>query len=264
MFTQFIVTLYKRIFGIAEKFERNALNEIEVLIHKDARHHSPHGFMVATNRALNIKLGTVAFVFSDLVEAPPLTQRVMSDLWAAFHSQGWVPDHLVAYSDLGQMNKEEREELADTFSSAGFTSAAQAEMRISQELNPGRHLDTDAVARAMRSPAVHRQDNRRVGAHETQGPGNLHLTGRATLQTYSPQVAHLLSRYQSRISNVQPDERREFAHIKFEGIVANGVALNQTLELMTDKLELALREIVGSDYDFVAGNSIPKVDLVQH
>jgi hypothetical protein len=236
--------------GYATPFKRNALDEVEVRIHKEARHHAPHGIMVATNRARNIRLAEVPFVFPDLVDAPALTQRVITDLWEAFHSQGWVPDHLVAYGDLQPLAKPEEDEgtqASEGFATAGFPSGDTAAMRLTQDLG--------IVPRSLKVPAVHRQT---TPMHLVGQEGSLHLK-RPRAVELAPPVQQLLERYRNRVATLQPEDIREKALIRFESIVSNGVQCHHSLEYMTDKLELALRE-AGGDWDKSgSGNVTPAV-----
>jgi hypothetical protein len=235
-----IIDRIKARLGFAIEFKRNALDEVELLIHKEARHHAPHGIMVATNRARNIKLAAVPFVFPDLVEAPKLTQRVVTDIWEGFYSQGWVPDHIVAYGDLQPLVKPEEEQgtdASDAFASAGFPSGDTAAMRLTQDLG--------IVPRSLRVPAVQRQGMHLVTPEE---PGQLKLRTRTMAGSYSPQVKSLLARYHARVAKLEPNDLREQAYVRFEGIVNTGTQMNHSLEQMTDKLELALREIASEDF----------------
>jgi hypothetical protein len=221
-----MIKFLKKLFGIAEQFERNTLNEVEVMIHKQARHGMIHGYMVATNRVLGIKLAPVAFVFPDFVEPPLLTHRLVTDLWEAFHSQGWVPDHIASYGSLQNMQHGAVEAEAGE---AGYTHAS-AHFDL-----PLRDLDT-LLARRTKVPAVQRQE----------ADSAITLTRKLGL---------IHDEYAERL-HAMPADKRDALEIQIDQIIQNGLALktyNLVIERVRDTYDMAFNGYVG---DHVGSASI--------
>lgn len=209
------MSILKKLFGIAEEFERNSLNEIVVLLHKEARHHTPHGFITVTNRGLGIKNAPVAFVFPDFPEAPPLTLRLVTDLWEALRAQGYIPHELASYGGLTAVPAEEH-----ASEDAGFVMS-------SYDILAARHGNTDQMARVMKmNPARH-------GMHIVQ-PG-VPAQGTLidpTLKSFTDRVAHF------------DEDGREVASIRFDQIMRNGLARSESLEDIKLRLESALQQML--------------------
>jgi hypothetical protein len=97
------MSIIDRLMNRAPRFERNELNEIDVRFHKEANHHTIHGYLIVTHRQLGIREGAVAFSFPNFSDAPDLDLRLMLDLFEAAKSQGFIPHRLAAYGALQPM-----------------------------------------------------------------------------------------------------------------------------------------------------------------
>jgi hypothetical protein len=198
--------------GMAVAFERNALNEVEVLIHKEARHHAPHGYMLASNRGLGIKNGQVPFVFPDHVEAPVLTQRTLTDLWEAFYSQGWVPHHLLAYGALLTMHEDEH-----ASDDAGYL-PHRYEPAPEQAL-PGVMVDNALLGRL---------------TGQAKPAGLTTLVGSMADRRFD----ELLDSYKAKLEGL-PEDLKETAAIRYDQIVSNGRSKGESFNEISEKLKAA-------------------------
>ncbi|SAK83614.1 hypothetical protein AWB81_04224 [Caballeronia arationis] len=97
------MSIIDRLMNRAPRFERNELNEIDVRFHKEANHHTIHGYLIVTHRQLGVREGAVAFSFPNFSDAPDLDLRLMLDLFEAAKSQGFIPHRLAAYGALQPM-----------------------------------------------------------------------------------------------------------------------------------------------------------------
>jgi hypothetical protein len=97
------MSIIDRLMNRAPRLERNELNEIDVRFHKEANHHTIHGYLIVTHRQLGIREGAVAFSFPNFSDAPDLDLRLMVDLFEAARSQGFIPHRLAAYGALQPM-----------------------------------------------------------------------------------------------------------------------------------------------------------------
>lgn len=214
-----IANLYRKIFGIAAPFKRNRLGEIEVLIHKDARHHAAHGFIVASSKALKVKKAPVAVVFPDLEDAPELTHTVMTDLWEAMISQGWVPHHIAAWGTVGVIASNEPagadEHMEEGFQTAGFatTPPAAAEIpaylrKASQQMN----AESQSVLTFPRSERA------------TTSPVMFHPTVKKAIEEAKGSLVHL------------DTMAREAAAVRFESIANNGTVTGMSPDAIEEKI----------------------------
>lgn len=89
------MSIFDRLF--AAKAQKNAYGEIEVEFYKRANAHIPHGQLIVSHKGYNLTQVPVNFVFPGLTEAPPLTKRLVNDLWSAAESQGYFPHAIASY-----------------------------------------------------------------------------------------------------------------------------------------------------------------------
>ncbi len=229
-----LINSIRTLLGMAHPFKRNRLNEVEVLIHKDARRHAAHGFVVASNRALNIKRGEVAIVFPDLEDAPSLTHTLMTDLWEAMHAQGWLPHHISAWDNIRLIAPDGRpvsvDEHEHSFQTPGFSSAATAEARLASDVS--------------QVPAFLR-NSKGVNLPEFGRPvdaiGQLNYPRRQRVvldPTYTPEVKTALEAVKARVGHLD-EVAREAAYVRFISIVDNAHATGKGLEFIRDKLNAA-------------------------
>lgn len=211
--------IINKVLGRANKFERNTLNEIVVLVHKDARHHTAHGFVSVTHHAQRIKNAPVAFVFPDLPEAPALSLRLMTDLWEALHAQGYIPHEIVSYGTMTPMMPEEHSsDDAFALSAPGFTAHEFA------------HLQTNVSQTNDFLSRVAKPHPERHGMHVVPAA------------SHGDVLDPIVAGFASRVSKFD-EETRETAKIRFDQIVRNGVSRNESPEQIKDRLESALQQI---------------------
>ncbi len=218
--------------GLAVPVERNELGEMEVLIHKDARHHAAHGFVVASCKALGIKSGVVAVVLPDFDEAPPVTVRLLIDLQEAFHAQGWTLSHIVAWDGVANVKNSnatlEHHVEPEGFSTPGWQHGYQ----------PAAEAATD-----MDAPAFLRKSQQQLG----QAEGVLTFSRRDSKRPLitDPSVANLVKQELEKLSGLD-DMAREAAKVRFEAIAANGLSTAKSNEWIADKLAAASGVILTS------------------
>lgn len=213
--------IINKLLGRADKFERNTLNEIVVLVHKDARHHTAHGFVSVTHHAQRIKNAPVAFVFPDLPEAPALSLRLMTDLWEALHAQGYIPHEIVSYGTMSPMMPEEHaSDDAFALSTPGFDARAFAHAQTNADVT------NDFLSR------VAKPHPERHGMHVVTPSGD----------AKDPIVSSFIAAYKTRIAHLD-EETREVAAIRFEQIVKNAKGRNESVEQIQKRLVEALQQM---------------------
>lgn len=216
-----------KILGRATPFKRNRLDEIEVLIHKAARHHAAHAFVVASNKAQRIKKAPVAVVFPDLEDAPELNHTVMTDLWEAMISQGWVPHHIAAWGTVGMIASGqasgEDEHAEEGFQTPGFSTVAPAAAEIPAYLRKSKQLNEQELTRGVlnfpRSKAVAPVFDQVV---------------QYAIDQAKQQVAHL------------DTMAREAALVRFESIANNCTATGMQPNLIRTRIQDAANLIVST------------------
>jgi hypothetical protein len=215
------MSIVNRLLGRAKKFERNSLNEIVVLVHKDVRHHAPHGFINVTHHAQRIKNAPVAFVFPDLPAAPALTLRLMTDLYEALHAQGYIPHELVSYGTMQPMFiAEHASDDAFVMATPGFDPVEFARAQT--------NADPAAIPRSL----LKQHPDRRHGMHVVQ-PGEA---------SYGELLDAVLVSFKARCARFD-EETREVAAIRFDQIISNGVNRNDSVDEIKDRLETALQQM---------------------
>jgi hypothetical protein len=233
--------------GVAVSVDRNEVGEMDVLVHKEARHHAAHGYIVASNRALNIKGGTVAVVLPDFDEAPLLTPRFMLDLQEALHAKGWTLSHVAAWEGVqhftaqGPSGSDEHATAYNVTPSDRMESVSSRPHEIMRE-------DADVPAFLRKSPTVNLQELAR--AHRPTGEGVLRFPRREDglnrpLFSDNPNVARLVEAAQQRVADLD-DMAREAAKVRFEAIASNALSTGQSHEYIRDKLEVAVNVIIGA------------------
>jgi hypothetical protein len=231
--------------GVAVSVDRNEVGEMDVLVHKEARHHAAHGYIVASNRALNIKGGTVAVVLPDFDEAPLLTPRFMLDLQEALHAKGWTLSHVAAWEGVQHFSATGPSEATEDEHARGYdvtNSVPNRPHEIMREDNP------DVPAFLRKSPTVNLQELAR--AHRPTGEGVLRFPRREDglnrpLFSDNPNVARLVEVAQQRVAGLD-DMAREAAKVRFEAIASNALSTGQSHEYIRDKLEVAVNVIIGA------------------
>jgi hypothetical protein len=222
--------------GLAVPVERNELGEMEVLIHKDARHHAAHGFVVASCKALNIKSGTVAVVLPDFDEAPSLTVRLLIDLQEAFHAQGWTLSHVVAWDGVANV-KNSNIELEHHVEPEGYGRP--------QHWHAHGYLPAAEAATDLNSdvPAFLRKSQQQLGEAE----GVLKFARRDSKRSLitDPNVAGLIAQETAKLSGLD-DMAREAAKVRYESIAANGLSTSKSNEWIADKLSAATSTILSA------------------
>lgn len=216
-----------KLLGRATPFKRNRLGEIEVLIHKDARHHAAHGFVVASNKAQKIKKAPVAIVFPDLEDAPELTHTVMTDLWEAMISQGWVPHHIAAWGTVGAIVSEQAsgadEHAEEGFQTPGFSTTPPAPAEI---------------------PAYLRKQ-----AADAQNVGQGVLTfgrskkGDTPPVVFDEVVQYAITQAKQQVAHLDT-MAREAALVRFEAIANNGTVTGLAPNLIRTRIQDAANMIV--------------------
>lgn len=219
--------------GVNVSVDRNELGEMDVLVHKEARHHAAHGYIVASNKALNIRGGVVAIVLPDFDDAPLLTPRFMLDLQEALAAKGWTFSHVVAWEGVQQFTAQ---------GPAGEDEHASAY----NTLTPGIPSTPHEVMRDdVDVPAFLRKTQGNLGAAE--GVLKFQRMGRLQRPLFAdnPNVARLVEAAEGRVAHLD-DQAREAAKVRFEAIAHNSIATNQSLEFIADKLDGAVNVILGS------------------
>jgi hypothetical protein len=222
-----LAALIQKLLNRAAPFTRNTLNEIDVLIHKDARRNAAHGYVVASNRALNIKKAAVAVVFPDFEAAPELSHRLMTDLWEAMHAQGWVPSHIASWAGVRALQEDGtasgEDEHTTSYQTTGFSSAAVAEARLTNDIS--------AV------PAFLRR--------EPTDDSVLKFPRRRIMNSpiYEPEVQMALDSVKRRVRHLE-EIAREAALVRFVSIVENALATGKGVEFIRDKLNAAAQTIL--------------------
>lgn len=227
-----------KLLGRATPFKRNALGDIEVLIHKDARRYTPHGFVVASNKAQKIKRGEVAVVFPDLEDAAPeLTYQVMTDLFEAMHAQGWVAHHIVAWGTVREIAAADKPPKNVAESDEGFTTPGFGQPSS---------IDLDDV------PAYLRQPHSMGNALDASLPPSGVLAfarkaqGELTDTTISdPTVLRMVNDAMSHVEHLDPLTANA-AKVRFEQIGVNGLATGKSYEYIADKLSVCAMTILSA------------------
>lgn len=218
----------------SKKFKRNHLNEIEVLIHKDARRHAAHGFIVASNPALRIKRAPVAVVFPDHDEAPDLTQRVFNDLWEAMQAQGWTPHHVAAWASVGQVAED---------TAAGEDEHTHGWNTPAQTIAP-EESDIPAFLRRSQNSAMNLQELGRASAAPARAVLNFPRDSKRSLVD-DPNVRMLVNTACEHVKHLD-DVAREGAKVRFEAIASNGLNQARSNEYIADKLTAAVNMILST------------------
>jgi len=226
--------------GLAVPVERNELGEMEVLIHKDARHHAAHGFVVASCRALNIKSGVVAVVLPDFDEAPPVTVRLLIDLQEAFHAQGWTLSHIVAWDGVANVKNSnatiEHHVEPEGFSTPGWQQPQAAEAATD--------LDVPAFLRRQAEGATNAATPSGVLTFPRRDPLALKHGSAVQEEGISdPTVIRLIATANKRVEHLD-DMTRNASKIRFEQIGANGLTTGKSYEYISDKLSAAVDVIL--------------------
>lgn len=238
-----IKTAILRKIGLAVPVDRNELGEMEVLIHKDARHHAAHGFVVASCRALNIKSGVVAVVLPDFDDAPPVTVRLLIDLQEAFHAQGWTLSHIVAWDGVANVKNSnasiEHHIEPEGFSTPGWQQPQAAEVAPDATHIPAYLRKTQGnLEQASGVLTFPRRDALAVK----------HGTGVQEDGIVDPTVLRLITTANKRVEHLD-DMTRNASKIRFEQIGANGLTTGKSYEFISDKLSAAVEVILQAHRD---------------